>query len=112
VQHGGAGVTRPEADSLPEGTRPIVALLDCGPDEAATHVASLVDLAQRLGIKVRTEAVSAACTTVSVRLVPDSLQRFKAALLLGGATILPMHSSPETDVTVIVTISARPARSE
>jgi hypothetical protein len=95
-----------------EGGTPIVALLDCGPNEAATQVATLVGLAERLGIAVRTETVSAACTTVSVRLASDSVQRFQAALLLGGATILPMHSIPETNVTVIVTVSARPDRSD
>jgi hypothetical protein len=105
-------MTHPEAEGVSEGPAPIVALLDCGPDEAAAQVAALVELAERLGMAVRSEAVSAACTTVSVRLVPDSVQRFQAALLLGGATILPTHSSPETDVTVIVTTSARPARSE
>lgn len=90
----------------------MVALLDCGPEEAAAQVAALVDLAERLGNAVRTETVSAACTTVSVRLAPAGVQRFQAALLLGGATILPTDSSPEADVTVIVTISVRPARSE
>jgi hypothetical protein len=104
-------MTHPEAEGLSEGAAPIVALLDCGPDEAAAQVVALVELAERLGMTVHTESVSAACTTVSVRLVPDSAQRFQAALLLGGATILPTLSSPETDVTVIVTISARP-RSE
>jgi hypothetical protein len=95
-----------------DGKATVVALLDCGPEDAAAQVAALVDLAGRLGSAVRTETVSAACTTVSVRLAPACVQRFQAALLLGGATILPTQGSPETDVTVIVTISARPARSE
>jgi hypothetical protein len=105
-------VTHPEAESSGAGAKPIVALLDCGPDEAATQVAALVDLADRLGVEVRTEVVSAACTTVSARVAPDTVQRFQAALLLGGATILPSDPHPQTDLTVIVTISARSARSE
>jgi hypothetical protein len=105
-------VTHPEADSARESATPIVALMDCGPDEAATQVAALVDLAERLGIAVCAEAVSASCTTLSVQLAPESVQRFQAALLLGGATILRSDHHPRTDLTVIVTVSARTARSE
>jgi hypothetical protein len=100
------------ADATPDGPAPLVALLDCGPEEAAAHAAALIALAGRLGTAVRTETVSAACTLFSVQLAPESLQRFQAALLLGGATILPTGNSPETQVTVIVTSSARPARRE
>jgi hypothetical protein len=112
VQPDGADVTHPEADGPSDGATPRIALLDCGPDEAATQVAALVNLAERLGLVVRREDVSATCTTVSARLTPESVQRFQAALLLGGATILPTGSNPETNMTVIVTISARPARRE
>jgi hypothetical protein len=104
------GPALPEGE--PQGAAPVVALLDCGPEEAARHVAALVDLAGRLGMAVRTEAVSAACTTLSLRLAPEGAGRFQAALLLGGATILPVPGTPGTDLTVIVTTSARAARSE
>ena len=105
-------MTHPGAESGPQGATPAIALIDCGPDEAATHVAALVDLAGRLGIAVHTEAVSAACTTVSVRLPPESVERFQAALLLGGATLLRSDHHGRTSLTVIVTVSARTARSE
>lgn len=100
------------ADGTSDGTALVVALLDCGPEDAAAQVAALVDLAERLGTAVRAETVSAACTTLSVQLAPESVQRFQAALLLGGATILPTSDSPAGQMTVIVTTSARPARSE
>ncbi len=99
-------------DGRADGMAPMVAVLDCGPAEAALHIAALVDLADRLGSAARMETVSAACTTLSVRLAPEHAARFRAALLLGGATFVPTGSSAATDVTVIVTISGRPLWSD
>lgn len=99
-------------DGPPDPTSPVVALLDCGPAEAAAQVAALVDLAGRLGTAVRTDMVSASCTTLCVQLAPEGVRRFQSALLLGGATFLAVNHGQETHVTVIVTASARPARSE
>lgn len=102
--------------ALPEGGRegagPVVALLDCGPDEPAARVAALVELAGRLGMAVHTETVSAGCTTLSVRLAPENARRFQAALLLGGATILPENGMSGAELTIVVTTSARAPGSE
>jgi hypothetical protein len=91
---------------------PVLALIDCGTDQAAARLASLEELALQLAATVRIEQVSAACTAMAVTLAPDVAQRFQAALLLGGATILAGDGAPATEFTILVTISARSARRE
>lgn len=78
------------------------AVMHCDKAAGPELISSIAALAEALGGRCDTEAVSGECTVIAVSLPEDCVVRFRAALLLAGAVLVPTAIDRPGNLTVLV----------
>jgi hypothetical protein len=81
-------------------------VLECDEGEAETHLAALDALVQSVEGSVCVTEVTTTCLALAIDAPPAALPRLKAALKLGGATLV--RGSPATSGQLAVILAIQP----